>query len=165
MRRESHGSQSPLTVDKAFAYITRDRRLLVFEHVDHPEAGLQVPAGTVRPGESPADAAAREAREETGLTDLATAYLLGVRMFDARPYGRSELHRRHVFHVALRGSAPERWRHAEHDASGGHGEPIWFALYWLSIPEASARLSFGHGVLLRALNERMRHTVEPDVPL
>jgi hypothetical protein len=32
---------------KAFAYITHQKRLLVFRHVDVPEAGIQVPAGTM----------------------------------------------------------------------------------------------------------------------
>lgn len=139
------------TVDKALAYVTWSGRLLVFEHVDHPEAGVQVPAGTVRPGERPADAAAREAREETGLTGLGAPRPLGVAAFDARPYGKDERHRRHVFHLALRGPAPERWRHAERDASGGDGAPIWFELYWLPVSVARERLSFGHGAMLGRL--------------
>jgi len=145
------------TIDKAFAYIVRDRRLLVFEHVDHPEAGLQVPAGTVRPGESPADAAAREAREETGLADLGTPRPLGVAMFDARPHGKDELHRRHVFHLPLAPSSavPERWRHLEGDPSEGDGAPIAFELYWLDLDEAAARLSFGHGDLIGALADEL----------
>lgn len=144
-------------VDKAFAYIVRGRRLLVFEHVEHPEAGLQVPAGTVRRGESPADAAAREAREETGLTDLGPPRLLGIAAFDARPHGRDELHRRHVFHLPLApsGAVPERWRHFERDPSEGGGVPIAFELYWLGLAEAAARLSFGHGDLIGALADEL----------
>lgn len=147
---------TPSPVDKAFAYITAGDRLLVFEHVDHPDAGVQVPAGTVRPGESPADAASREAREETGLARLGAPRLLGIAEFDARPFGKDELHRRHVFHLPLRGPAPERWRHVEHDASEGDGEPIAFELYWLGLDEAAARLDYGHGALLGALAERDR---------
>ena len=41
--------------------------------IDAPEAGIQVPAGTVEADETPAAAALREAREETGLGDLRLA--------------------------------------------------------------------------------------------
>lgn len=54
---------------KAFAYITSlttRNRLLVFSHPLSPEAGVQVPAGTMGDQESPEDAVLREAREETG---------------------------------------------------------------------------------------------------
>ncbi|MBU1880260.1 MAG: NUDIX domain-containing protein, partial [Chloroflexi bacterium] len=50
--------------------------LLLFQH---PYAGVQVPAGTVEDGETPAQAALREAAEETGLalSDLSTGRYLG----------------------------------------------------------------------------------------
>jgi ADP-ribose pyrophosphatase YjhB (NUDIX family) len=54
-------------IRKVFAYITQGNRLLVFRHADFPEAGLQVPAGTVRLDERPEDAVLREAFEETGV--------------------------------------------------------------------------------------------------
>lgn len=57
-------------IDKALAYITRGTELLVFEHIGMPEAGLQVPGGTVKPHETPAEAVHREAQEETGLSDF-----------------------------------------------------------------------------------------------
>jgi 8-oxo-dGTP pyrophosphatase MutT (NUDIX family) len=41
--------------------------LLVFDHVDTPEAGTQVPAGGVDPDEGLVEAALREVVEETGL--------------------------------------------------------------------------------------------------
>jgi 8-oxo-dGTP pyrophosphatase MutT (NUDIX family) len=55
------------------AYITRNTgegvtELLVFDHLDFPEAGTQVPAGTVDGDESIEAALLREAEEETGLT-------------------------------------------------------------------------------------------------
>jgi 8-oxo-dGTP pyrophosphatase MutT (NUDIX family) len=59
------------TAEKVTAFVTRSSpqgpELLLFEH---PYAGIQLPAGTVEAGEPHADAAAREALEETGLTDL-----------------------------------------------------------------------------------------------
>ena len=57
--------------EKVTAFVTRTApqgvELLLFEH---PYAGIQLPAGTVENGEAHDVAAAREAREETGLTDL-----------------------------------------------------------------------------------------------
>ncbi|MEJ7707645.1 MAG: hypothetical protein WKF82_10485 [Nocardioidaceae bacterium] len=45
---------------KAVCYLVRVGRLLVFRHIGEPweESGLQVPAGTIKPGENPALAAA-----------------------------------------------------------------------------------------------------------
>ncbi|WNF30770.1 NUDIX domain-containing protein [Streptomyces sp. C11-1] len=52
------------------AYVIRRHpfpALLVFDHADFPEAGTQVPAGGVGPGEVPEQAVLREVAEETGL--------------------------------------------------------------------------------------------------
>src|SRR5580658_8758400 len=43
----------------------------------HLFAGVQFPAGTVEAGEAPADAALREASEETGLADFGPARAAG----------------------------------------------------------------------------------------
>jgi 8-oxo-dGTP pyrophosphatase MutT (NUDIX family) len=137
-------------VDKAFAYITSGSRLLVFEHADFPEVGLQVPAGTIHDGELPEHAVLREAHEETGLQDLSTPTLLGVSEFDARPFGKDEIHRRHFFHMRAEGELRERWRHYECDASDG-SPPIAFDLYWLEFAEAAERLGVDHGILIPLL--------------
>lgn len=43
------------TKDKVLVYVVRDGRLLVFRHTDYTyeEVGIQVPAGSIRPGETP----------------------------------------------------------------------------------------------------------------
>jgi ADP-ribose pyrophosphatase YjhB (NUDIX family) len=52
------------------AYITCQQKLLVFRHSYEPEAGIQVPAGTIEEGEPPEQAVLCEAFAETGLTGL-----------------------------------------------------------------------------------------------
>lgn len=58
-----------MIMHKVAAFITRGQgqtqELLV---IDHPDAGIQLPAGTVEPAETPDTAVLREVREEAGLT-------------------------------------------------------------------------------------------------
>lgn len=67
------------TLEKVTVFITwgepGDEALLLFRH---PYAGIQIPAGTVEVGETPAAAALREAREESGLRDLVVERYLGT---------------------------------------------------------------------------------------
>ena len=116
------------TVDKAVAYITCDGKLLVFDHPGIPETGTQVPAGTIAPGEPPAEAAMREAFEETGLTSLVMWRSLGEREIDIASFGRDEIHHRHFFHLEYEDDSPDRWRHFEEQPYAG-GEPVAFELY------------------------------------
>ncbi len=71
-------------LEKVTAFILRQRtsspEVLLFEH---PSAGIQVPAGTVEPGEDPESAALREGSEESGLDGLTLeAHITSV---DERP--------------------------------------------------------------------------------
>ncbi len=67
-----------LTVQKVTCFITRwggqGTELLLF---NHPHVGIQIPAGTVNPGEDVESGAIREAREESGLDGLVLQRLLG----------------------------------------------------------------------------------------
>lgn len=120
-------------VRKAFAYVTSGTRLLVFTHPDHPEAGIQVPAGTIQPGEDPAQAALREASEETGLSELRIVRWLGRDVFDATPFGREELHDRWFWHLAIDGEVADTWRHGERFASNGTAGLIAFDFFWVDL--------------------------------
>jgi 8-oxo-dGTP pyrophosphatase MutT (NUDIX family) len=59
----------PRTIEKVTAFVTRQSKdgydLLLFKH---PNAGIQIPAGTVEDGETPEQAVIREVNEETGIT-------------------------------------------------------------------------------------------------
>lgn len=137
--------------DKVLVYVVRDGRLLVFRHTDHSyeEVGLQVPAGSIRPGETPEDAALREAREETGLNGFTIVRKLGETQYDISPY-RWEVQHRHVFHLELAGPAPERWSSQEdHD---GRQEPTRFECFWIPL-EAAHVLQSGQGALLGRLSD------------
>lgn len=138
-------------VGKVLAYVTRGDRLLVFRQPRHPEAGLQVPAGTIEAGEAPRAAVLRELHEETGLGGFAAPRFLGTRLVDMRPFGRDELQRRHYFHVPLGGAAPERWRHLE--TCGGTAPAVEFELFWVAFRDRSPVLVARQADLLDRLRD------------
>ena len=138
-----------VTTEKVLCYIVRDGRLLVFRHTDYgyEEVGIQVPAGSIRAGETPEAAALREAREETGLTGFTIVSKPGEVEYDLSPY-RWEIQRRHVFHLELTGPTPQRWASQEdHD---GELEPTRFECFWIPV-EAAHVLQSGQGALLGQL--------------
>ena len=112
-------------ITKVFAYITHQNRLLVFRHTDFPEAGIQVPAGTVMEHKDLPIAVLREAREETGLTDLTIKTYLGEQIRNMEDVGKQEIHHRHFYHLLCEGDPPGSWQHNETDpsdeASGSKG--------------------------------------------
>ena len=135
--------------EKVLVYVVRDGKLLVFRHTDFSweEVGIQVPAGSVRAGETPEDAALREAREETGLSEFKIVRKLGKAEYDISPY-RFEVQHRHVFELALCEDAPDRWASQEdHD---GEGEPTRFECFWIPLESAHV-LQSGQGALLGRL--------------
>ena len=133
---------------KVFAYITHQQRLLVMAHPHVPEAGIQVPAGTLEPGESPEAGVLREAWEETGLDDLRCVAYLGEQIRDMRDYGVAQIHHRHFFHLTCPGPVTERWRHDELHPSDGGTSPITFEFYWVSLPHGVPPLIADHGRFL-----------------
>jgi 8-oxo-dGTP pyrophosphatase MutT (NUDIX family) len=67
-----------VVIENVAAFVTRqwegERQLLLFEH---PNAGVQIPAGTIEQEESLEQAVLREAAEETGLRGLSILCYLG----------------------------------------------------------------------------------------
>jgi 8-oxo-dGTP pyrophosphatase MutT (NUDIX family) len=139
---------------RVFAYITRDQEILILEHPDRPDAGIQVPAGTLERGEPPRDGVLREAFEETGLTGLRIATFLGLDSFDRWPwYGQNEVHNRWFFHLVGTSALPDAWEHVEAFPSGG-GVPLRFAFSWVDIDEA--HLVWEHDAKLGRLRDSLR---------
>lgn len=145
---------------KAVSYIISEEDILAISQPLSPEVGYLLPSGTVEPGELPANAALREAQEETGLVGLKLGRSLGVVRYDMRPI-RREVQVRHFFEVESVTNTARNWNHYEAHPSAG-GEPIPFQLIWLPLKSvASATFSVGHGQLLPSRTprgEEMRHS-------
>jgi 8-oxo-dGTP pyrophosphatase MutT (NUDIX family) len=144
---------------RAHAYITHGKRLLVFEHVDFPEAGIQVPAGTVRAGEAPDLAVMREAHEETGLGGLELVGALGDFERDMTEFGVEEIQHGWFYHLQCGETPPDGWRHDE--THGGTGDPIRFELYWVSLPDDVPDLIGLQGAMLGRLCKRLGLAARP----
>ncbi len=132
----------PVTL-KAMAYITNGSRLLVFRQPDFPEAGIQVPGGSMNPYERPEDAVLREAFEETGLSGLALGAFLGDVQHDWSSRGRYEIHHRYYFHLRIEGDVSEAWQHTELYPSEGEHESVLFEFFWANLPDGVPPL-IGH---------------------
>lgn len=136
-------------IEKALIYATSVRGLLVFSEPDFPEIGLQVPGGTIEPGEAPMAAAIREFTEETGLTSGPMRFVGQTEHL--RTYqGEARFYRRHYFHTDLGADLPETWDHVENFASDG-APPILFRFFWLPLAEAKDRLGYDHAEALPLL--------------
>ena len=134
---------------KVFAYITHGQRLLVFRHPYAPEAGIQVPAGTIEANEAPEQAVLREAFEETGLTDLTIAGFLGEQERDMSDLGRDEIHHRYFYHLRCGETPPSTWQHEERNPSDGpEVMPIMFEFFWAPLPDDVPPLIADHDGML-----------------
>ncbi|GAB3912667.1 hypothetical protein GCM10011575_45510 [Microlunatus endophyticus] len=94
--------------EKVLAYVTRrPDELLVFAHTEeYPDAGIQVPAGGVEPGEDPGQAVIRETYEESGLRLSAPVYLGSFEWLTETP-----TRIRHFYWLQAPTGTPDRWEH------------------------------------------------------
>ena len=139
-------------VEKVVAYIIRQqssfKELLVFEHLDHPDAGVQVPAGTVQENESVENALLREIKEEAGLEFIKPDTYLGK--FEYFRKDRNELHLRHVFVVKPQLKIADEWIHIV--KSNDEDNDLRFRFYWLAFEKAGAVLEVDQGKYLSLVN-------------
>jgi len=138
-------------VKKVLAYVTRPKEtgleVLVFEHVHFPEAGIQVPAGTLQENESLETGALREIEEEVGLKFTITKKYLGEFEYDRQD--RDELHLRNVFEIEAPPSTKDSWIHTvkSHDEDN----QLQFKCYWLPLEAAQKTLAAEQGNYLHLL--------------
>ncbi len=140
---------------KAFAYITHQNRLLVFEHAAYPDAGIQVPAGSIEPDETPEQGVMREAYEETGLEGLKIVEYLAEVKRDLSSQGIAEIHHRYFFHLTCDHVPPETWSHMETNRSDGNPEPLEFRFYWAALPDGIPPLVADHDILVDELSRHL----------
>ncbi|WP_428643474.1 NUDIX hydrolase [Roseibium sp.] len=140
---------------KAYVYLTCGTDLLVFNEPDTPWLGMQVPGGTIDPGESFLHGAMREFAEETGLTldaafdhfsdqDIPFETIPPVGQF--RPAPDRPLLGRHIrrnYHVRIAEQPRQEWEHFEIYPSSGSG-PIRYRFFWVDLfgPEAGDAENF-----------------------
>lgn len=122
-----------MSARKVWAYVLRGDELLAFSHPDHPDAGIQVPGGTLRDGEDPAGGVLRECAEETGVDGWRIVRPLGARRVD---WGSSAGADAYGFELAPAAPLPDRWIGGEGDAP----EPILFAFFWIPLAGAERAL-------------------------
>jgi len=139
---------------KALAYITRKasdgtHQLLVHVHRDFPEAGIQVPAGTIEPDETPEEGCLREALEESGLKKLRIVEKLGHREVKAW-WDSGKIHSRHFFHVLCDDTMPDAWSHTV--TSGTADKDLVFNYFWVPL-DGESNLEVDQGALIWRLRE------------
>lgn len=116
-------------VQKACAYITRDdSELLVFEGPGHD--GLQIPKGTVEPGESPREAVCREVIEESGLATFSQPRHLVTDVWTRRE-SPPKRYVRSFYHAPVH-ETRDAWTHTVTGAGEERG--TGFDFFWVDLP-------------------------------
>ncbi|MFK8165226.1 MAG: NUDIX domain-containing protein [Lewinella sp.] len=135
---------------KVLAYIIRKTdtgpELLIFAHRDHPEAGLQVPGGTLDDGENPFKGILREVKEEAGLDTFAEVALLGETTYVARE--KEEIHLRSFFQLTFSEACDATFVHTV--SAGDADKGLVFLYRWVELGELP-ELAGEQGALLAAV--------------
>jgi 8-oxo-dGTP pyrophosphatase MutT (NUDIX family) len=133
-------NERPIRKSKAHGYLTRYRagtvELLVFSHARFPEAGLQVPGGSLDAGESPVDALHRELLEEAGLSNLTVLRPLAPRILPFPTHGEPVCY--HAFHLSSSAQLPDQWVYQV--SAGEDDRGLLFEYFWLPLPVAAQSL-------------------------
>ncbi len=128
---------------RVLAYVTRGRELLVFDHLDLPSAGTQVPAGRLDAGESLEAGLARELDEEVGIRARVVRELGHV----TRRQGDGKVYESHYFQ--LESDDPrDAWEHVVR----GNGDDAGLVFQCRFVPlEPAPQLAGRQGEFLHRL--------------
>ena len=121
--------------EKAYGFVLRERaaglELLVFEHAEQPEAGLQVPGGTIEDGETPLAAVAREVLEESGLALEGWEAAATLEHEDAPGSATPGPQRWHCFATTPGTPLPDSWRFEPRGSASEQG--LRFEYRWIAL--------------------------------
>jgi 8-oxo-dGTP pyrophosphatase MutT (NUDIX family) len=135
---------------KAYGYVTRVKddktQVLVFRHKGIPQAGIQIPKGTVKvkEDEDTYNAVIREIKEETGIRGFEVEKLI------AEDYWQNDdgaIHNRYFYKIVCNEIADE-WEH--NPTGGGEESGLIFQFFWISSDEA-IELIRGHADYLKLI--------------
>lgn len=129
------------SIKKVYGYVTRIKndktQVLVFQH-SIPEAGIQIPKGTVNDEEDTYNAVIREVEEETGLTNFRVENLIAE---DNWKNDDGAIHNRFFYKINV-SDAPDEWDYQP--TGGGEEEGLVFHYFWIS-SKNEVGLIRGHG--------------------
>ena len=113
----------------------------MFDHIDVAAAGTQVPAGGIKPGESPEAAVVRELAEEAGVTTARLVRKLGEAWWQTEPENvpaglEEQVH--HSFHLHVDDPGPDTYDWDDYD--GGTAVVHRFRFRWVTLAEAATAL-------------------------
>jgi 8-oxo-dGTP pyrophosphatase MutT (NUDIX family) len=135
-------------IKKAYGYVTRvldeKTQVLVFRHKDIPEAGIQIPKGTVKEEEDTYNAVIREIKEETGIQSFKVNNLISE---DYWKNDDGSIHNRYFYKIDCNEIADE-WEH--NPTGGGEETGLTFQFFWVSSDE-EIELIRGHADYLKLI--------------
>ncbi|WP_231514871.1 NUDIX hydrolase [Oceanobacillus salinisoli] len=114
------------SIKKVYGYVTRIKngkpQVLVFQH-PIPEAGLQIPKGTVKAQEDTYHAVMREIEEETGLKNFEVNHLITK---DYWENDNGAIHNRFFYRINV-SNVPDEWDYQP--TGGGEEEGLIFHFF------------------------------------
>lgn len=104
--------------------------MLTFTHRDFPDAGVQIPAGTVSEGEALEAALWREVEEESGLRREQLTLVGPIAMHTHPDWGEAGIVE-HLFHLRAAEDLPDTWTHTVYGEGDDTG--YVFEYRWLNM--------------------------------